>query len=37
MINFQLMNLGFDRNLAIEAYLYCARDENMAANYLIDA
>lgn len=32
----RLTNLGFDRNLALEAYLVCGKDETMAANYLFD-
>jgi hypothetical protein len=30
------MNLGFERDVCIQAYLYCAKDENMAANFLFD-
>ena len=33
----QLMGLGFDRDIAIQGYLYCAKDENMAANFLFDS
>jgi len=32
----RLADLGFDRNLALEAFLACGKDETMAANYLFD-
>ncbi|KAK3836976.1 MAG: UV excision repair protein Rad23 [Linnemannia elongata] len=32
----RLENLGFDRQTAVEAFLACDRDEQMAANYLFD-
>lgn len=32
----RLVDLGFDRNRAIEAFLVCNRDEEMAANYLFE-
>lgn len=31
------MNLGFERDVVIQGYLYCAKDENMAANFLFDS
>lgn len=32
----QLESLGFDRQTAVEAFLACDRDEQLAANYLFD-
>lgn len=32
----RLVDLGFDRNRAVEAFLVCNRDEEMAANYLFE-
>jgi len=32
----QLQNLGFDQNRALEAFLLCDRNEELAANYLFD-
>lgn len=32
----RLVALGFDRNRALEAFLVCNRDEEMAANYLFE-
>lgn len=32
----RLVDLGFDRNRALEAFLVCNRDEEMAANYLFE-
>ena len=32
----QLTQMGFTRNKAVEAFLVCEKDEEMAANYLFD-
>merc|ERR1712039_41767 len=32
----RLMSLGFDRNMVVEVYLGCGKNENLAANILFD-
>jgi UV excision repair protein RAD23 len=32
----QLEQMGFDRDLVLEVFFACNKDEQMAANYLLD-
>ena len=32
----QLEQMGFDRDLVLEVFFACNRDEQLAANYLLD-